>query len=61
MTIEEFDKTGFTGQMKIEYKGEIHELASVDFEEKLVAYSLNDEDLNWVRCENTKLILPNIK
>ena len=58
MTIEEFNKTGFTGKMKIKYKDEVHDLISVDFEEALFAYSLDDgyESLCWVRCENVSIV-----
>jgi len=37
MTIEEFDKTGFTGQMVCIYKEKEYPIVSVDFEERLIA------------------------
>lgn len=61
MTIEEFNKTGFTGQMRCTYKGEEYLLASVDFEEQLIGILLpdnqeqDDYELTWVRCENVEL------
>jgi len=63
MTIEEFDNTGFTGQMKCEYKGKEYEIISVDFEERIIAINEFDsfddngaDDLDWKRCENITLI-----
>jgi len=67
MTIEEFDKTSFKAEMKAMYKGEIREIVTVDFEEKLIGFEdpteeLFDEEgesiavINWVRCENCELI-----
>lgn len=62
MTIQEFDKTGWTGKMKGIYKKEIFNIASVDFEEKLIGLLLpcnelkDDFELTWVRCENVELI-----
>ena len=60
MTIEEFNKTGFTGQMRCTYKGEEYLLASVDFEEQIIGILLpdnqeDDYELTWVRCENVEL------
>lgn len=67
MTIQEFDKTGFKAEMKAKYKGEIREIATVDFEEKLIGFEDQTEKvfdkegeelavINWVRCENCELI-----
>lgn len=65
MTLTEFDKTKWTGGMKITYewrfegvtKIEGHSVCSVDFIERLIAFKIeNDECLKWVRCENCKLI-----
>lgn len=63
MTIEEFDKTGFTIGMKCEYKGKQYDIISVDFEERIIAINQFDSfddnvanDLDWKRCENIKLI-----
>jgi hypothetical protein len=62
MTSEEFDKTGFGGKMKCEYKGKIYDIYSVDFEERLIAIcETNDEidennSLDWKRCENVTII-----
>ena len=59
MTIEQFDLTGFTGNMRVEYEGKIYDIESVDFQEKLIAIDIyaDANDLKWVRCENIKLIL----
>jgi len=63
MTIEEFDKTGFTGQMKCRYKLQEYDIISVDFEEKLIAINeakrFDYEDCfqpDWKRCENITII-----
>lgn len=63
MTIEEFDKTGFTGQMKCEYKGKEYDIISVDFEERIIAidetgtYEYDGENgLDWKRCENITIL-----
>jgi len=63
MTIEEFDNTEWTGQMKCEYKGKGFDIVLVDFEEKIIA--INETDtldyegypiLDWKRCENITII-----
>ncbi len=61
MTIKEFNKTGFRNGMKIEYKGNIYDIISVDFEESLVGIEKidcegGDKEISWKRCENCKLI-----
>lgn len=62
MTIEEFDKTAFTSNMKCEYKGKEYDIQIVDFEERLIAICENgdisdpDTILDWKRCENIKLL-----
>lgn len=65
MTIEEFDKTGFTGQMKCIFQGKEYGIATVNFEERLIGiYEMisgaeSEDDISWKRCENIEL-LPNI-
>jgi len=63
MTIEQFDKTGFTGGMKCRYKLQEYDIIMVDFEEKLIAINEtktynddSDDDLFWKRCENITLL-----
>ena len=62
MTIEEFDKTGFTWRMKCEYKGKEYEIISVDFEERIIGiFEIDDPrdpeaNIDWKRCENVKLL-----
>ncbi len=63
MTAEEFDKTGFTGQMKCRYKLQEYDIISVDFEERLFGIDESEtyEDegffgLHWKRCENITII-----
>lgn len=63
MTAEEFDKTGFTGQMKCRYKLQKYDIVSVDFEERLIAIYETDTwehdeyiSPDWKRCENITLI-----
>ena len=36
MTVEEYDKTGWTEKMKCIFQGEEYGIATVDFEERLV-------------------------
>ena len=38
MTIEEFDSLGWSGRMSMMYKGEQHDIVSVCFVEKLIAF-----------------------
>ncbi len=58
MTIEEFDNTGFTGNMRCLYQGKEYPIFSVDFEERLIAINENNQEvtddmqLDWKRCEN---------
>jgi len=56
MTIEEFDATYWGPRMSARYKGATHEIASCDFEEKLVGLlgvvTSEPEIVSWVRCEN---------
>ena len=63
MTTEQFDKTGFTGGMKCEYKGKEYDIISVDFEERIIAINELDsfddngsDDLDWKRCENITIL-----
>lgn len=59
MTIEEFDKMGFSCKTIVEYKGVNYNVESVDFAEKLIGIDFfKDEEygLSWVRCENTNLV-----
>jgi len=64
MTQLEFDKTGFTGNMKCVFQGEEYGIATVDFEERLIGiYEMisgaeSEEDISWKRCENITLITP---
>jgi hypothetical protein len=61
MTIEEFDKTVFTGNMKCEYKCKEYDIKIVDFEERLIAICENGDIsdpetyFDWKRCENITL------
>lgn len=64
MTIEEFDKIGWNANSKVEYKNAICPVHSVDFEEKLIAIPLylvcggveDENELQWIRCENAELL-----
>lgn len=66
MTIEQFNNTGWSAGMTVEYRGRERNVASVNFQEKLIGLeSLEepdeddpDEDLpfDWVRCENCRLL-----
>jgi hypothetical protein len=62
MTIQEFDNTGFTGNMKCIFQREEYVVATIDFEERLIGiYEMiqgaeNEDDISWKRCENITLI-----
>lgn len=61
MTIEEFNKTRFSGNMKVKYKERERDLFSVNFAESLIGLiedclGSDDGDVEWVRCENVELI-----
>ena len=62
MTQEEFEKTGFTGNMKCIFKNKEYEIGTVDFEERLIGiYEMisgaeSEEDISWKRCENITLV-----
>ena len=64
MTFEEFDKTGWTGNMKCMFQDEEYGIATVDFEERLVGiYEMisgaeSEDDISWKRCENIELLQP---
>ncbi len=51
MTLKEFDKYSFSIHTTFKYKEKRYELASVDFQERLIAF-IFDEELCWVRCES---------
>jgi hypothetical protein len=61
MTREEFKNTRFGNGMKVNYKGVIAKIVSVDFEEDLFGILLKDNEqeddfeLTWVRCESCAL------
>ena len=44
MTIEEFNKTSFCAGDEFKYHGEWYNVASVNFDEALVAYDMSDDD-----------------
>lgn len=57
MTKEEFNKTEFRAGDMLKYHGEWHNVASVNFDEALLAYDMAGEDdeemcLSWLRCES---------
>jgi len=61
MTIDEFNKTGFTGNMFCMYQGKKMFVMSVDFTEALFGLTeekadIPPEEWSWVRCENVELI-----
>ena len=63
MTIEEFNQTSFCAGDKFKNHGEWYNLASVNFDEALVAYDISEEDdeymqLSWLRCENIEDFKP---
>lgn len=62
MTITEFNKTAFTGQMECIYQGEKYKIAGIDFEEKLIGIyeeiqgCENTDEISWKRCENVTIV-----
>lgn len=59
MTIQEFNNTGWHGNMFAIYKGKHYPIASCDFEEALIALDgvvAGSDDPSWVRCENVDLV-----
>jgi hypothetical protein len=61
MTIQEFNKTRFEAGMTmlLTKSNEVKLIVSVDFDEALLAYLIddyNDTSITWVRCENCKLL-----
>ena len=62
MTLDQFDKTGFRGQMKCLYDDKEYGIATVDFEERLIGiYEMIEgaeieDEISWKRCENITII-----
>lgn len=59
MSIEEFNKANFHAGMMVEHidHGDQGEIVSINFHEKLIAYrDMPDEEPNWCRCENLKIL-----
>lgn len=58
MTPEDFDKQKWGVDMKCIYENVTRDIISVDFPERLVGlvYDSDDTQIQWVRCENIKLI-----
>lgn len=61
MTTEEFDKQAFGAGDKAKYKGDIYDITTVDFGERLIGLLMNISgaepyDVSWVRCENVEYI-----
>jgi len=62
MSAAEYDNTGWTGQMKAEYRGKVYAIGSCYFPERLVGLvgvcegTDESDDYTWVRCENIKLL-----
>jgi hypothetical protein len=60
MTIEEFDNAKFNIATQIKYKGDMYQINSVSFDDKLIGLDdgfLENETITlWVRCENCEII-----
>ena len=55
MNIEDFNKTEFTGSMRVTYKDRVRDLFSVNFTESLIGLvedctGCDEGDIEWVRC-----------
>ena len=55
MTIDEFNKQEWYGNMRAEYSNKIYDIGSVNFNEALVGLYDGSDDYVWVRCENVDL------
>lgn len=58
MTLDEFKATGWLSRMAAIYKGKRYQIASVCFDEALIALdglTLGTDEPTWVRCENITL------
>lgn len=63
MTREEFNKTRFSANMNVSYRGGKYGVVSVNFYEALlgiidgeVTGDESADDLTWVRCESVELL-----
>jgi len=61
MTIDEFNNTGFTGNMFARYDNDVWFVMSVDFQEALFGLTPHKKECpadewRWCRCENVELI-----
>jgi hypothetical protein len=61
MTIEEFNKTKFTGNMRCIFEMRTREILSFNFSQALIGLvedcqGSEDGDIEWVRCENVAII-----
>lgn len=56
MNKQEFKNTSFGVNIRIEYKEKIYRIASINFEEDLIGLDEEDDIINWVRCENCKIV-----
>ena len=61
MIKEEFAKTKWGIDTEVKYKDKIYSIGSVNFEEYLVGLWRDDEEIEWVRCENVDLLTNNKK
>ena len=60
MTIDKFNKTSWGANMTCIFNGQERKISSVNFDQELIGLSVdsNEDDLDWVRCENINLIVP---
>ena len=59
MTREEFSRYRFSSADKVEYMGDVYDIASLNFGEDLVGIKYFPEDnefVYWVRCENVNIV-----
>jgi len=61
MTLEDFSKTKFTGNMRVEFKGRERDLFTVNFDQGLIGLvedcsGHDNGDIEWVRCENVAIL-----
>lgn len=56
MTIDEFEKQGWTANMKAKYNGVVYDIGACNFVEYLICLDVEDDECLWVRCENIELV-----
>ena len=58
MTTKEFDEARWRCGMKAEFRGDIYDIASCNFEDRTVAIckDKNGDTIEWVQCESVTIV-----